>query len=141
MAIHRSGEDYLEAILMIQKEKGVCRSIDIAHHLNVSKPSVSVAMSSLRENGMITTNDDGYMCFTEAGYKIASEIYARHVLLSDFLTSIGVPSKIAQQDACKIEHDISPETFSALKKFTSEWKTKQNVPAQPQTQKESQAET
>ena len=90
---------------------------------------------------MITTNDDGYMCFTEAGYKIASEIYARHVLLSDFLTSIGVPSKIAQQDACKIEHDISPETFSALKKFTSEWKAKQNVPAQPQTQKESQADT
>ncbi len=116
MAIHKSGEDYLEAILMIQKEKGVCRSIDIAHHLNVSKPSVSVAMSSLRENGMITTNADGYMCFTEAGFKIASDIYARHVLLTEFLVSIGVPAEIAQEDACKLEHDISKETFSALQR-------------------------
>ncbi|MCD8145482.1 MAG: metal-dependent transcriptional regulator [Oscillospiraceae bacterium] len=120
MAIHKSGEDYLEAILMIQKEKGMCRSIDIAHHLNVSKPSVSVAMGSLRENGMITTNADGYMCFTKAGFKIASEIYARHVLLTEFLTSIGVSPDIAQEDACKIEHDISPETFSALKQFIAE---------------------
>lgn len=122
MAIHKSGEDYLEAILMIQRQKGVCRSIDIAHHLNVSKPSVSVAMSSLRENGMITTNSDGYMCFTDAGFKIASDIYARHVLLTEFLTSIGVDPEIAQEDACKIEHDISPETFAALKKLVSEKK-------------------
>lgn len=124
MAIHKSGEDYLEAILMIQKEKGVCRSIDIARHLNVSKPSVSVAMSSLRENGMITTNSDGYMCFTESGYKIASDIYARHVLLTEFLTGIGVDPEIAQEDACKIEHDISQETFQALQKLVAEKKAK-----------------
>ena len=122
MAIHKSGEDYLEAILMIQKEKGVCRSIDIAHHLNVSKPSVSVAMSSLREQGMITTNSDGFMCFTEAGYKIASNIYARHVLLTEILVSIGVPPDIAQEDACKMEHDISPETFNALKSLLARFK-------------------
>ena len=117
MAIHKSGEDYLEAILMIQNEKGFCRSIDIARHLGVSKPSVSVAMSTLREGGLITTNEDGYMCFTEEGYSIASDIYARHLLLTDFLRGIGVSEKVAAEDACKIEHDISRETFNCLKTF------------------------
>jgi Mn-dependent DtxR family transcriptional regulator len=120
MAIHKSGEDYLEAILMIQKEKGCCRSIDIAHHLGVSKPSVSVAMSGLREEGLITTNADGYMSFTEAGFRVASDIYARHTLLTQFLTSIGVPEDIAREDACKIEHDISPETVSCLRRLVEE---------------------
>lgn len=117
MALHKSGEDYLEAILMIQKEKGCCRSIDIAHHLNVSKPSVSVAMSALREQGLITTNEDGYMSFTESGFRVASDIYARHVLLTEFLLSIGVPEEVAKEDACKIEHDISPDTFRCLRAF------------------------
>lgn len=115
MAVHKSGEDYLEAILMIQKEKGSCRSIDIVHHLGVSKPSVSVAMGILREDGMITTNEDGYMSFTDSGYKLATEIYSRHVLLTDFLISIGVDEVTAKDDACKIEHDISKETFNKLK--------------------------
>ncbi|MBQ8975050.1 MAG: metal-dependent transcriptional regulator [Oscillospiraceae bacterium] len=115
MAVHKSGEDYLEAILMIQKEKGSCRSIDIVHHLGVSKPSVSVAMGILREDGMITTNEDGYMSFTDSGYKLATEIYSRHVLLTDFLVSIGVDEVTAKDDACKIEHDISKETFNKLK--------------------------
>ena len=117
MAIHKSGEDYLEAILMIQKEKGCCRSIDIARHLNVSKPSVSVAMGVLRDNGMITTNEDGFMSFTEAGFKVASDVYARHLLLTDFLMKIGVPEEIAKEDACKLEHDISRETFLRLTEF------------------------
>ncbi len=124
MAIHKSGEDYLEAILMIQKQKGVCRSIDIAHHLSVSKPSVSVAMSSLREQGMITTNSDGYMCFTEAGYKIATEIYASHVVLTDFLVAIGVDQETAMEDACKLEHDISRQTFEALQKHIAQMQLK-----------------
>jgi Mn-dependent DtxR family transcriptional regulator len=122
MALHKSGEDYLEAILMIQKEKGCCRSIDIAHHLNVSKPSVSVAMSTLREEGLITTNSDGYMSFTEAGFRVASDIYSRHLLLTEFLLSIGVPEEIAREDACKIEHDISPETVNCLTSFVQQRK-------------------
>ena len=122
MAVHISGEDYLEAILMIQKEKGSCRSIDIVHHLGVSKPSVSVAMGILREDGMITTNEDGFMSFTESGYKLATEIYARHVLLTDFLTSIGVDPETAKDDACKIEHDISRETFACLQKHIDQMK-------------------
>ena len=115
MAVHKSGEDYLEAILMIQKEKGSCRSIDIVRLLGVSKPSVSVAMGLLRNEGMITTNEDGYMSFTDKGYAVATDIYARHVLLTDFLVSIGVNEETAMKDACEIEHDISRETFDRLK--------------------------
>lgn len=90
MAIHKSGEDYLEAILMIRKEKGFCRSIDVAHHLNVSKPSVSVAMGHLREGGMITTDEDGLLDFTPAGLELATDVYNRHCLLTDFLLFLGV---------------------------------------------------
>ena len=117
MAIHKSGEDYLEAILMVQNAKGSCRSIDVAHHLNVSKPSVSVAMGLLRDDGMITTDDDGYLHFTEEGLARASDVYARHCLLTDFFVSIGVPADVAEDDACKIEHDLSIETYTRLKEF------------------------
>lgn len=117
MAIHKSGEDYLEAILMVQKEKGNCRSIDVAHRLHVSKPSVSVAMGILRDDGMITTDQDGFLLFTEAGRALAEDVYARHCLLTEFFLFIGVPEPIAEEDACKIEHDLSPTTFQALKAF------------------------
>lgn len=117
MAIHKSGEDYLEAILVIRREKGCCRSIDVAHHLNVSKPSVSVAMGLLRENGMITTAADGMLDFTEKGLQLATDIYNRHCLLVDFLLSLGVSEDIAREDACKMEHDLSEETYQALKQF------------------------
>lgn len=117
MAVHKSGEDYLEAILMIRQQKGNCRSIDVAHHLNVSKPSVSVAMSQLRDNGMITTDASGLLDFTEKGYELASSIYQRHCLLTDFFRSLGVSDATAQADACKIEHDISEETFQCFKKY------------------------
>lgn len=120
MAIHKSGEDYLEAILMIQEEKGFCRSIDVAHHLNVSKPSVSVAMGLLRENGMITTGVDGQLHFTEAGRKLASDVYGRHCLLTEFLLSLGVSEETAKEDACKIEHDLSPETYQCLSRFMTQ---------------------
>lgn len=117
MAIHKSGEDYLEAILMIQREKGSCRSIDVAHHLNVSKPSVSVAMSILREGGMITTDADGLLDFTEDGLRLATDVYSRHCLLTDFLLFLGVSETVAKEDACKIEHDLSRETYQCLKRF------------------------
>lgn len=115
MKIHESAENYLEAILMIQLEKGSARSIDVAHRLSFSKPSVSRAVSLLRENGYILMSRDGLLELTPAGREIAETIYERHILLSRWLTSLGVPSDIAAEDACKMEHDISPVTFHCLK--------------------------
>lgn len=117
MAVHKSGEDYLEAILMVQEARGACRSVDVAHHLGVSKPSVSVAMGHLRDDGMVVMDQDGFLCLTEAGRAIASEIYTRHRVLTDFFRSIGVSSQIAEEDACKIEHDLSAETFQRLTEY------------------------
>ncbi len=130
MAIHKSGEDYLEAILMVRQEKGYCRSIDVAHHLNVSKPSVSVAMGILREGGMVTTDEDGLLNFTEEGLKLATDVYNRHCLLTEFLLYLGVEDRIARADACKIEHDISPETYQCLRKFVDDLKAKGETPAE-----------
>lgn len=117
MTIHESAENYLEAILMIQLEKGSVRSIDVAHKLDFSKPSVSRAMSLLRENGYIHMGRDGLLELTETGRSIAESMYERHVLLSRWLISLGVPSDIATEDACKMEHDISPVTFEHLKAY------------------------
>ena len=116
MNIHESAENYLEAILIIKNEKGSVRSIDIANHLNFSKPSVSVAMKNLRENGYISIDPDGSIYLEESGRKIAEKIYERHTLLSDWLTRLGVPRDIATEDACRIEHVISEESFNAIKK-------------------------
>ncbi len=116
MNIHESAENYLEAILIIKNEKGSVRSIDIANHLNFSKPSVSVAMKNLRENGYISIDPDGSIYLEESGRKIAEKIYERHTLLSDWLTRLGVPRDIATEDACRIEHVISNESFERLKK-------------------------
>ena len=117
MAVHKSGEDYLEAILMIQESRGACRSIDVARQLGVSKPSVSVAMGHLRDDGMVVMDQDGFLCLTEAGRAIAEEIYSRHRVLTDFFRAIGVPPQVAEEDACKIEHDLSSETFQRLKEY------------------------
>lgn len=116
MKIQESAENYLETILMLGKEKGNVRSIDIATALSFSKPSVSVAMKNLRENGYILMDKDGFIALTEKGHEIAETIYERHTLLSSFLMYLGVPSETASQDACRIEHVISPESFEALKK-------------------------
>ena len=116
MAIHKSGEDYLEAILMIRLEKGYCRSIDVAHRLNVSKPSVSVAMKNLREQECITMGEDGLISLTEKGRKIAESVYERHTLFTQWLVSLGVDAATAAQDACRIEHVLSKETFEAIKR-------------------------
>ncbi|MCR4845963.1 MAG: metal-dependent transcriptional regulator [Eubacterium sp.] len=117
MEIRQSAEDYLEAILMIKEKKGYVRSIDVANQLNVSKPSVSYATKRLRENGYITFNEDGMISLTESGMEIADKIYTRHKVLTDIFKSLGVDDEIAAEDACKIEHDLSPETFDALCKY------------------------
>ena len=114
MQIHESAENYLEAILALS-EKGNVRSIDVAQHLNFSKPSVSRAMGLLRENGYITVDGEGWIELTPAGQEIAERIYERHHLLTQWLTQLGVPPEIAAEDACRIEHDISAVTFAKMK--------------------------
>ncbi|MEA4933005.1 MAG: metal-dependent transcriptional regulator [Lawsonibacter sp.] len=115
MALHQSGEDYLEAILVLRKQNGSVRSIDVAQHLGYSKPSVSRAMSILKTSGHITMEKDGRLELTEEGTRVAREIDERHKLLTDWLIRLGVSANVAAEDACKIEHDISPETFQCLK--------------------------
>ena len=117
MIIHKSAEDYLEMILMLKEEKGYVRSIDIAQGLSVSKPSVSVAMKQLRENGYIHMDKDNFIHLTESGYEIAQRMLIRHQTLTTLLIRLGVNEKDAREDACKIEHDISPATFDALVKL------------------------
>ena len=117
MKIRESAEDYLESILVLKKTKGIVRSIDIVRYMDYSKPSVSRAMSLLRENAYITMQKDGWIELTEEGQAIAEKIYERHDLLTKWLVALGVPQEIAAEDACRIEHDISPETFEKLKAF------------------------
>ena len=117
MKIRESAEDYLESILVLKKTKGIVRSIDIVRYMDYSKPSVSRAMSLLRENGYITMQKDGWIELTEEGQAIAEKIDERHDLLTKWLVALGVPQEIAAEDACRIEHDISPETFEKLKAF------------------------
>ena len=116
MKIQESGEMYLETILVLSKEKNNVRAIDIAIHNGYSKPSVSRAMKLLKEAEYIQITSDGYITLTEEGKKLAETIYERHVILSDFFERLGVSHQTAVDDACKIEHDISAETFDALKR-------------------------
>ncbi len=116
MKIQESAENYLETILILQQRLGNVRSIDIVNELNFSKPSVSVAMKNLRENGYICMDKDGYITLTGAGRQIADTIYERHTLFSQWLMRLGVNEKTALEDACRIEHVISPESFSAIKR-------------------------
>lgn len=115
MKIQASGEDYLEAILVLKKETGLVHAIDVAHHMNFSKPSVSRAMKLLREDGAITVAADGAIELTERGAEIAERIYERHRLLTLWFTELGVSAEQAGEDACRVEHDISAETFQKLK--------------------------
>ena len=116
MQLFESGEDYLERILILKERNGQVRSIDIAIDMGFSKPSVSIAMKKLRENGYITIDENGLISLTDDGYEIASCIYERHQVLTELFISLGVSEDIAKKDACKIEHDISEETFEAIKK-------------------------
>ena len=116
MNIHKSAEDYLEAMLMLREERGFIRSIDIAERLGVTKPSVSYATKRLRENGYITMDKSGLIDLTPSGQEIADRIYERHKLLSELFTRIGVDEKTARDDACKVEHDLSETTFAAIRR-------------------------
>ncbi|MBD5486138.1 MAG: metal-dependent transcriptional regulator [Lachnospiraceae bacterium] len=115
MEIHESSEDYLETILILKERTGQVRSIDIATEMNYSKPSISVAMKKLRENGYIEVDQSGFITLTDSGYAIASDIYDRHKVLTAFFVSLGVNEKTAAADACRIEHDLSPETYEKIK--------------------------
>ena len=114
MNIHESAENYLEAILALGEE-GPVRSIDVAQRLNFSKPSVSRAMSLLREGGFVVMDANGFLTLTDEGLEIAQRIYERHLLLTRWLIHLGVSEDVAAQDACKIEHDLSVESFDALR--------------------------
>ena len=116
MKINQSAENYLETIYMLLQRNGEVRSIDIANELEFSKPSVSVAMKNLREHGYIETTPDGYITLTDSGREIAERMYERHTLITRWLVSLGVPEQVASEDACKIEHVLSAETFRAIKK-------------------------
>ena len=120
MAIHESAENYLETILMLSQIKPEVRSIDIANDLNFSKPSVSVAMKNLRNSGHIQVDSNGFITLTESGKEIADRIYERHTLLSSWLKRLGVDPQVAVDDACRIEHVISAESFEAIKKHIKE---------------------
>lgn len=117
MKIYESAENYLEAILMLSKKLSGVRSIDIAGELNFSKPSVSIAMKNFRENGFVSIDDGGYIHLTEKGLAIAERVYERHVFLGDVLTYLGVDPEVADADACKIEHDLSDESFQRIKEY------------------------
>ena len=114
MVIRKASEDYLESMLMMQEKYGYIRSIDVAAHLGVTKPSVSYATKKLRENGYITMDKDGHITLTESGLSVARSMLERHHTITAFLMELGVEKEIAEQDACKIEHDISPQTFDAI---------------------------
>lgn len=115
MNIHESGEDYLESILMLKQRLGQVRSIDIVNELGYTKPSISIAMKRLRENGLIEMDGEGFISLTDAGRAIAEKVYSRHRLLTDFLMRLGVSEETAAADACKVEHDLSDETFECIK--------------------------
>ena len=114
MKIQKSSQDYLESMLMMQQERGYIRSIDVAEHLGVTKPSVSYATKRLRENGYITMDKDGLITLTEQGMAIAASMLDRHHTLTKFLMALGIDAATAETDACKIEHDISQKTFDAI---------------------------
>lgn len=117
MAIHESGENYLEAIHMLGEKQGPVRSIDVVNHLGFSKPTVSVAVHTLERNGFLTISPEGHLILTESGREIAERIYERHQVLSSILMSLGVPKDVALEDACKLEHDLSDLSFEKVKSY------------------------
>lgn len=120
MRLQESGEMYLETILILSKEKNYVRSIDVCEYMGYSKPSISRAVSILRNNGYLDMDDKGYLTLTERGRAVAEKIYERHRVLTEVLQSVGVDSKSAAEDACRIEHVISDASFDAIKKYMAE---------------------
>ncbi len=117
MHLQESGEMYIESIYVLNKRMGNVRSIDICEHLGYSKPSVSRAMSLLKKGGFVVVDQNGFLTLTDAGIEIAEKMYQRHTVLSELLIRLGVSEEIAVEDACKIEHHISDESFNAIKKY------------------------
>ena len=115
LSLHESGQMYLETILVLSKESSHVRAIDVGEHLGYSKPSVSRALSILKKDGYVTVNADGYITLTESGYHVAESMYQRHLVISRMLVCLGVSEEIAAEDACRIEHIISEESFEAMK--------------------------
>ena len=122
--IHASGEEYLKWILKLQKTEGHIRSIDLAQSMGFSRPSVSIAIKKLENNGFLTKDEEGYLQLTEKGYDVAENMRERHQFLTDFLVNIGVDMKTAISDACKIEHDLSEESFEKLRECTKLYQTR-----------------
>ena len=120
MALHESAEMYLETIYMLSQKISAVRSIDVAEHMGYSKPSVSRAVGLLKQGGYLITDDDGFLSLTDAGLEVARTIFERHTVLSRLLISLGVSEATASEDACKIEHVISDESFEAIKDFTKQ---------------------
>ena len=129
MSIHESGQMYLETIYILSQNKSYVRAIDVGEHLEYSKPSVSRAMSILKKNGYVLVDADGAITLTESGMEIARTMYTRHTVLSEMLMRLGVDEKTATEDACRIEHVISEESFLAVKKHL-EWSVAQSVKGQ-----------
>lgn len=115
MKLHASGEDYLEAVLILQKKKGMVRSVDLARHMGFRKPSISHAVGVLRDGGFLTMDADGFLHLTDIGVEVAEKIYERHCFFREQLIAAGIDEKIAEQEACQMEHAISEETFQKLK--------------------------
>ena len=127
MKIQKSAEDYLETMMMLHEQRGYIRSVDVAEQLGVTKPSVSYATKRLRENGYITMDNTGAITLTQTGLDIAQRMYTRHKLLREFLIRLGVDEAVASEDACKIEHDLSEETFQAICRHVEQF---ENIPDQ-----------
>ena len=121
MSIHESGEMYLETIHVLLKKNGRVRSVDVSEHMGYSKPSVSRAMGLLKKGGYILVDEDGYITLTDAGIRVAEKIYSRHTLLSGLLVRLGVSPETAAEDACKLEHAISDESFEAIKRHMAQF--------------------
>ena len=121
MTLQESGEMYLETIYILSQENSFVRAIDVGEYMGFSKPSVSRAMSNLRQDGYVEIAANGAITLTESGLAVASKIYERHTMLTEFLVQIGVSPEVAAQDACKIEHDISDESFEAIKRHAATW--------------------
>lgn len=120
MVIHESAEDYLESILVLKERRGIVHSIDIVNELGYSKPSVSIAMKKLRENGYISMSPDGSITLNESGLAIASRVYDRHKTITRLFILLGVSPDAAAEDACKVEHDLSDETFGKIRQFVEQ---------------------
>ena len=120
MKLHASGEDYLEAILVLHKKMGMVRSVDVARHMEVSKPSVCHAVNILKDGGFLTMDEDHYLHLTDIGREVAEKIYERHCFFTEQLIAAGVDPKTAEADACRIEHIISDESFSRLKEAAAQ---------------------